>query len=374
MNKRDIGSKSQRWVVKIGSALLTDDGKGLDVAAIAAWVDQLTQLCDQGIDLVMVSSGAIAEGMARLGWSSRPTEIYNLQAAAAVGQMGLVQCYEKHFARHQRVTAQVLLTHDDLSNRKRYLNARATLQALVSNKVIPIVNENDTVVTDEICFGDNDTLAALVANLIEADLLLILTDQAGLYNKDPRQHQDATLLHQVRAGDDSLENMAGKTGGVLGSGGMYSKVQAAKLAARSGTHTIVASGREQDILLRLHRDEELGTLFFPEQEPLLARKQWLAGQLQAKGDVWLDAGAEAVLLKQGKSLLAVGVTKAEGDFMRGAMVRIKNPQGKVIAHGLVNYNLEEVNKIKGLSSHCIADTLDYVGEPELIHRDNLVLL
>ncbi len=374
MSKRTIGAISQRWVVKIGSALLTDDGKGLDMTAIAAWVDQLTDLCDEGIDLVMVSSGSIAEGMARLGWTQRPTEVYNLQAAAAVGQMGLVQCYEKHFARHQRITAQVLLTHDDLSNRKRYLNARATLQALMSNKVIPIVNENDTVGTDEICFGDNDTLAALVTNLIKADLLLILTDQAGLYDKDPRHNKDAKLLQQVRAGDDCLESMASKTGGVLGSGGMYTKVQAARLAARSGAHTIVASGREDNILLRLRQNEILGTLFTPDQEPLLARKQWLAGQLQAKGNVWLDAGAEKVLLEQGKSLLAVGVTKVEGDFIGGAMVRIKNPQGKVIAHGLANYNAKEVEKIKGLASRDIADVLGYMGEPELIHRDNLVLL
>ena len=373
MSKRTVGAASQRWVVKVGSALLTDDGKGLDTQAIAGWVDQLASLCASGVELVLVSSGSIAEGMVRLGWDKRPTEVYNLQAAAAVGQMGLVQCYERNFGRHGQHTAQILLTHDDLSNRKRYLNARATLQALVGYGVVPIINENDTVVTDEIKFGDNDTLGALVANLVHADLLVILTDQDGLCDKDPRHHADAKLLTQVQAGDPSLDAMASSKGGVLGSGGMFTKVQAAKLAARSGTPTIVANGREQDILLRLRQDEIMGTLFTPDQEPLVARKQWLAGHLQAKGEVWLDAGAVEVLQQQGKSLLSVGVTKVEGDFSRGEMVQIKDPQGAVIGRGLINYKADEAVQICGVASNQIASVLGYDNEPELIHRDNLVL-
>ena len=377
MNKpshRGLGVGSQRWVVKIGSALLTADGKGLDTQAIAGWVDQLATLCASEVELVLVSSGSIAEGMVRLGWDKRPTEVYNLQAAAAVGQMGLVQCYERNFARHGKHTAQILLTHDDLSNRKRYLNARSTLQALVDYGVVPVVNENDTVVTDEIRFGDNDTLGALVANLVEADVLVILTDQDGLCSKDPRHHADAELLYEVQAGDPALDSMAGSKGGALGSGGMFTKVQAAKLAARSGTQTIVANGREKDILLRLREDELLGTLFVTDQEPLVARKQWLAGHLQVKGEVWLDAGAVAVLQQQGKSLLAVGVTKIVGDFSRGEMVQIKDPQGLVLGRGLINYKAAEANLIVGLASNRIADVLGYVNEPELIHRDNLVLV
>ena len=374
MSKRNVGTTSQRWVVKVGSALLTDDGKGLDTQAIAGWVDQLAGLCTSGVELVLVSSGSIAEGMVRLGWDKRPTEVYNLQAAAAVGQMGLVQCYERNFGRHDKHTAQILLTHDDLSNRKRYLNARATLQALVGYGVVPIVNENDTVITDEIKFGDNDTLAALVANLVEADLLVILTDQDGLCNKDPRYYNDAILLHEVQAGDPDLDAMASSKGGALGSGGMYTKVQAAKLAARSGTHTIVANGREREILLRLRQDELLGTRFTPDQEPLVARKQWLAGLLQSKGEVWLDAGAVKVLQRQGKSLLSVGVTKVVGEFSRGEMVQIKDPKGTVIGRGLINYKSEEADKITGVASNRIASVLGYVNEHELIHRDNLVLV
>ena len=373
MSKRTVGASSQRWVVKVGSALLTDDGKGLDTQAIAGWVDQLASLCASGVELVLVSSGSIAEGMVRLGWDKRPTEVYNLQAAAAVGQMGLVQCYERNFGRHGQHTAQILLTHDDLSNRKRYLNARATLQALVGYGVVPIINENDTVVTDEIKFGDNDTLAALVANLVHADLLVILTDQDGLCDKDPRHHADAKLLTQVQAGDPSLDAMASNKGGVLGSGGMFTKVQAAKLAARSGTQTIVGNGREENILLRLREDEMLGTLFTPDQEPLVARKQWLAGHLQAKGEVWLDAGAVQVLKQQGKSLLSVGVTKVEVDFSRGEMVQMKDPQGEVIGRGLINYKAREAAQICGVPSNQIASVLGYDNEPELIHRDNLVL-
>ena len=364
----------QRWVVKIGSALLTDDGKGLDKQAIAGWVDQLAQLRQQGVEIVLVSSGSIAEGMVRLGWAQRPKEIHNLQAAAAVGQMGLVQCYEESFSRHGMRTAQILLTHDDLTHRERYLNARGTLRALVSHDVIPVVNENDTVVTDEIRFGDNDTLGALVANLVEADLLVILTDQDGLCDKDPRHHADAKLLSQVHAGDPALIPMASGSAGTLGSGGMLTKIQAAKLAARSGANTIIANGRTTGVLRRLRQGETLGTLFIPDQEPLLARKQWLAGHLKAKGELHLDAGAVKVLTQQGKSLLSVGVSLVKGNFTRGDMVLILDSHGQTIARGLVNYSSSEAFQIVGLASGSIESILGYVAEPELIHRDNLVLL
>ncbi|MDC9721041.1 MAG: glutamate 5-kinase, partial [Gammaproteobacteria bacterium] len=349
----------QRWVVKIGSALLTDDGKGLDKLAIAGWVDQLALLRKQGVEIVLVSSGSIAEGMVRLGWASRPKEIHKLQAAAAVGQMGLVQCYEESFSRHGMRTAQILLTHDDLTHRERYLNARGTLRALVSHNVIPVVNENDTVVTDEIRFGDNDTLGALVANLVEADLLIILTDQDGLCDKDPRHHADAKLLTQVQAGDPTLISMASGPAGSLGRGGMLTKVQAAKLAARSGANTIVANGRTADVLQRLRQGETHGTLFVPDQEPLLARKQWLAGHLKAKGELQLDAGAAKVLKQQGKSLLSVGVTQVNGEFTRGDMVLMLDIEGQVIARGLVNYSSSEAQKILGLATSAIEPTLGF---------------
>tara|TARA_B100000767_G_C19745381_1_gene528240 strand:+ start:755 stop:1879 length:1125 start_codon:yes stop_codon:yes gene_type:complete len=374
MTSHLAAASGQRWVVKIGSALLTDDGKGLDKQAISAWVDQLAQLRQQGVEIILVSSGSIAEGLVRLGWTRRPKEIHNLQAAAAVGQMGLVQCYEESFSRHSMRTAQILLTHDDLTHRERYLNARGTLRALVSHNVIPVVNENDTVVTDEIRFGDNDTLGSLVANLVEADLLVILTDQDGLCDKDPRHHADAKLLTQVHAGDPALVSMASGPAGGLGSGGMLTKIQAAKLAARSGANTIVANGRTANVLLRLRKGEGLGTLFVPDQEPLLARKQWLAGHLKAKGELHLDAGAARVLTQQGKSLLSVGVNLVKGDFTRGDMVLIQDSNGITVARGLVNYSSLEALKIIGLASHSIESVLGYMAEPELVHRDNLVLV
>ncbi len=376
MTNHLAAASGQRWVVKIGSALLTDDGRGLDKKAIAGWVDQLVQLRQQGVEVVLVSSGSIAEGIVRLGWSQRPKEIHKLQAAAAVGQMRLVQCYEEIFSRHGMRTAQVLLTHDDLTHRERYLNARGTLRALVDHNVIPVVNENDTVVTDEIRFGDNDTLGALVANLVEADLLVILTDQDGLCDKDPRHHDDAQLLTRVHAADPDLIAIAMASGsaGSLGSGGMLTKIQAAKLAARSGANTIVAHGRTADVLLRLRLGESLGTLFVPDQEPLLARKQWLAGHLKARGELHLDTGAARMLTQQGKSLLAVGVTSVKGDFTRGDMVLMVDPHGQTIARGLVNYSSLEASSIMGLASSSIESSLGYVVEPELIHRDNLVLV
>lgn len=363
---------SRRWVVKIGSALLTNDGEGLDLAAIGRWVDQLAQLRRDGVEVVLVSSGSIAEGIVRLGWSKRPHEVYKLQAAAAVGQMGLVQAYETNFKRHDTHTAQILLTHEDHSDRKRYLNAQATLKTLLSVGVVPVVNENDTVVTKEIRFGDNDTLGALVANLVEADALILLTDQNGLYTADPRSNPGATLIPEAMAGDSALDAMAGG-GGVLGQGGMATKVRAAKLAARSGAVTLIASGREDDVLLKLRDGAGLGTMLVPEKSPMAARKQWIAGHLQARGTLTLDAGAVTALVERGKSLLPTGVRAVTGSFSRGEMVVLSDEHGKVIGRGLVNYGIEDAQKIIGQPSSRIEALLGFVGEEELVHRDNLVL-
>lgn len=364
--------QARRWVVKIGSALLTNDGQGLDSEAIRRWVDQLAVLRQQGVEIVLVSSGAVAEGMTRLGWSARPNELNRLQAAAAVGQTGLVQAYEANFQRHGTHTAQILLTHDDLTNRNRYLNARAALKTLISMDVVPVVNENDTVVTDEFRFGDNDTLAALVANLIEADGVVLLTDQQGLFTGDPRSNPDAELISEVRAEDESIIAMAGG-GGKLGRGGMATKVRAARLAARSGAVTLIASGREEDVLLRLKAGEQLGTLLVPERSPMAARKQWIAGHLQARGTLVLDAGAVAALSERGKSLLPAGVRSLSGRFTRGEMVLMTDESGKVVARGLVNYGAADAEKIMGKPSALIESLLGYVSEEELVHRDNLVL-
>lgn len=364
--------QGQRWVIKIGSSLLTNDGQGLDQPAIAGWVDQIAQLRRQGIEVVLVSSGSVAEGMTRLGMRSRPNELHQLQAAAAVGQMGLVQTYEACFKKHDMHTAQILLTHDDLSNRKRYLNAKGTLGSLLKWGVVPVVNENDTVVTDEICFGDNDTLAALVANLVVADALIILTDQQGLFDADPRSNPQAQLISEAEANDSRLESMAGD-GGALGRGGMITKVRAAQLAARSGAATVIVSGRESDVLLRLRQGESLGTLLTPPCSPQAARKQWLAGHLRAQGTLVLDSGAVNVLRNSGRSLLPVGVKAVSGRFSRGEMVLCIDEQQQIIARGLVNYDIEEARKIIGQPSHKIAEILGYVAEEELVHRDNLVL-
>lgn len=369
---RDKLRKARRWVVKIGSALLTNDGQGLDEAAISRWVDQLAALKQQGVEVVLVSSGAVAEGMTRLGWNVRPKELNRLQAAAAVGQMGLVQAYEANFQRHGTHTAQILLTHDDLTNRNRYLNARAALKTLLEMGVVPVVNENDTVVTDEIRFGDNDTLAALVANLIEADGVVLLTDQHGLYTADPRSNPQAELISQARAEDEALIAVAG-SGGKLGQGGMATKVRAAKLAARSGAVTLIASGREDDVLLRLKKGEVLGTLLVPDRSPMAARKQWLAGHLQARGTLVLDAGAVLALTERGKSLLPAGVKGLSGEFTRGEMVLIADEAGRIVARGLVNYGAADARKIVGRPSSMISATLGYISEEELVHRDNLVL-
>jgi glutamate 5-kinase len=374
VNTREQLGKSRRWVVKIGSALLTNDGRGLNLEGIGAWVAQMGELRRQGIELVLVSSGAVAEGMSRLGWKKRPHALHELQAAAAVGQMGLVQAYESRFQAFGLHTAQVLLTHDDLSSRKRYLNGRSTLRTLLGLGVVPVVNENDTVVTDEIRFGDNDTLGALVTNLVEADLFVILTDQDGLFDRDPRQDPAAKLVGEAQANDPALDAMVGGSAGALGRGGMFTKLRAARLASRSGASTLIAYGRQPDVLTRLAGGEPLGTLLLPDREQEAARKQWIAGHLQMRGSLVLDAGAVRVLREQGRSLLAVGVKAVQGEFGRGEMVACADENGREVARGLVNYNAAETRKIMGLPSSRMEEVLGYVDEPELIHRDNLVLL
>lgn len=365
--------RSPRWVIKIGSAMITNAGQGLDRAAITSWSEQLAELHQAGKELLLVSSGAVAEGMRRLGLKRRPRALYELQAAAAVGQMGLVQAYESSFQRHGIRTAQVLLTHDDAADRKRYLNVRRTLRTLLEMRVIPVINENDAIVADEFRFGDNDTIGALIANLVEADLLIILTDQRGMFDRDPRLHADARLISEAAAGDPELELMSG-AGGTFGRGGMLTKVRAAAKAARSGASTMIAWGREPDVLRRIARGEPLGTLLRPAQSRLAARKRWLAAQLQVRGRLLLDAGAVRVLRESGRSLLPVGVTAVEGDFSRGELVACLGPEGREIARGLVNYSAPEAARIIGKPSEQIETLLGYVDEPELIHRDNLVLL
>ncbi|MBV1871652.1 MAG: glutamate 5-kinase [Gammaproteobacteria bacterium] len=364
----------RRCVIKVGSALLTDDGRGLSQSGIQRWVTQIAGLRAQGIEVVLVSSGAVAAGMATLGMEVRPHALNLLQAAAAVGQMGLVQHYESCFKKHGLHAAQVLLTHEDLADRTRYLNARSTLLSLLELGVVPIVNENDTVVTDEIRFGDNDTLGALVANLLEADLLLVLTDQDGLYDKDPRLSPDATLITEAGSLDASLDAMAGESRGDLGRGGMSTKLSAARLAARSGAHTVLANGRTENIINRVIAGDGLGTLLLADQSAVTARKRWLAGHLQMRGELVLDKGAVRVLRQEGKSLLAVGVLLVSGSFLRGEMVRCLDEQGQEIACGLSNYSASETQLIAGVSSSQIEATLGYVAEEELIHRDNLVLV
>jgi glutamate 5-kinase len=367
-------SEARRFVVKVGSTLVTNRGAGLDASAIARWAGQVATLRQQGKEIILVSSGAIAEGMQRLGWKRRPSAMHELQAAAAVGQMGLAQAYESCFRELGLRTAQVLLTHADLADRQRYLNARSTLLTLLGLGIIPVINENDTVVTEEIRFGDNDTLAALVTNLVEADCLIILTDQDGLYTDDPRVNPGASLIRQAQAGEPGLEAVAGGTGSAIAKGGMLTKVLAAKRAARSGAQTVIASGSEPDVLLRLAAGEAIGTRLSPQTTPLAARKQWLADHLQVAGRLSLDAGAAKALRSGGRSLLPVGVKKVEGEFERGAVVACVSPEGAEIARGLVNYNAQESRRIAGRASSEIETILGYVDEPELIHRDNLVVL
>src|ERR1019366_376913 len=371
---KTVLTQCKRIVVKVGRSLVTNQGAGLDLNALGNWARQIAALNASGHEMVLVSSGAIAEGMQRLGWSTRPTSIHNLQAAAAVGQMGLVQAYESCFRQHDLHAAQVLLTHADLADRERYLNARATLTTLLSLRVIPIINENDTVVTDEIKFGDNDTLGALVTNLIDADVLIILTDQSGLYTADPRKDPSATLISEALAGDAQLESMAGSAGSHIGRGGMLTKILAAKRAARSGAHTVIASGHERDVLLRLLQGESLGTLLTAPTLTLAARKQWLADHLQVAGKLVLDAGAIKALRSDGKSLLPIGVKSVSGEFERGAVVACVSENGQDIARGLTNYNAEEARRIANHASQEIESLLGYGGDTEIIHRDNLVLL
>ena len=364
---------ARRIVVKVGSSLVTNEGRGLDEAAIGEWCRQLAALATEGREVIMVSSGAIAEGMKRLGWTTRPRELHELQAAAAVGQMGLAQMYETKLREHGLASAQVLLTHADLADRERYLNARSTLLTLLGLRVLPVINENDTVVNDEIKFGDNDTLGALVANLVEADLLVILTDQKGLYSADPRKDPAARFIQEARAGDAALEAMAGGAGSSIGRGGMITKVLAAKRAAGSGASTVIAWGRETDCLLRLARGEIIGTLLVAPTQKSQARKRWMADHLQLRGAVTVDAGAVAKLRDEGKSLLTIGMTAVEGDFHRGEVIAVRDPRGQEIGRGLANYAAAEARLLCRKPSSEIEKLLGYVAEPEMIHRTNLVV-
>lgn len=371
---KSVIQNAQRIIIKVGSSLVTNDGRGLDHGAIARWAAQIAGLRALGKQVVLVSSGAIAEGMLRLGFEQRPTDIHELQACAAVGQMGLAQIYETSFRAHQLGTAQVLLTHADLADRERYLNARSTLTTLLRLGVVPIINENDTVVTDEIKFGDNDTLGALVANLIEADALIILTDQHGLYSADPRKDPNAVLIQQGEAGDPALEAMAGGAGSSIGRGGMLTKILAAKRAAKSGAHTIIAWGRDSDVLARLAQGEAIGTQLVAQTGQLTARKQWMADHLHTAGQVVLDAGAVQKLSKEGKSLLPIGVIEVKGEFGRGAVITCVSEQGEALARGISNYSSTETRRIMRKPSSEIEALLGYVEGQELIHRDNLVLI
>lgn len=377
-NNFDVLRNARRIVVKVGSSLVTNEGRGLDEAAIGEWSRQLAALVRaqgaQRREVIMVSSGAVAEGMKRLGWSTRPRQIHELQAAAAVGQMGLAQMYETKLREQGMGSAQVLLTHADLADRERYLNARSTLLTLLSLGVVPVINENDTVVNDEIKFGDNDTLGALVANLVEADALIILTDQKGLYTADPRRDPTAQFVHEARAGDVALEAMAGGVGSSIGSGGMITKIIAAKRAAGSGASTVIAWGREPDVLLRLAQGESIGTLLVAQTAKTQARKQWMVDHLQLRGAVAVDAGAAAKLRAEGKSLLPIGMTAVEGDFSRGDVIAVRDPAGSEIARGLANYASAEARLLCRKPSAEFQSLLGYMAEPEMVHRDNLVLM
>lgn len=367
-------SQAKRVVVKIGSSLLTDGGRGLNRQAIAAWVKQMAVLRQQGVDVVLVSSGSVAEGMSRLKLKSRPKTLHELQAAASVGQMGLVRRFEDEFQEHGLLAAQVLLTHDDLSDRQRYLNARSTLLTLLDFGVVPVINENDAVATEEIRFGDNDTLGALVANLVEADLLILLTDQLGLYDANPSLNPEAKLIKHISVNEGLLDEVAGGSISGLGRGGMSTKVRAARLAARSGAATVIVSGKLEQVITEVFGGADLGTYLIPDIAPLAARKQWLAGQLQLKGSLTLDDGAVKILQSAGKSLLAVGVKAVEGHFQRGDLVSCCDSQGQEIARGLINYGADEAAKIAGKASSEFESLLGYADDEELIHRDNMVLI
>lgn len=367
-----VVQQARRLIIKAGSSLVTNEGRGVDLDAVSRWAGQIAGLRAAGKDVILVSSGAIAEGMRRLGWTQRPREMHQLQAAAAVGQMGLAQAYETAFRERGMVAAQVLLTHADLADRQRYLNARTTLLTLLEQGVVPVINENDTVVTDEIKFGDNDTLGALVTNLVEGDVLIILTDQSGLYSADPRKHADARLISQADAEDASLQAMAGGAGTGIGTGGMATKVTAARRAARSGAHTVIASGREPDVLLRLARGEVVGTQLLAGHAKLAARKQWMADHLQLRGWVTVDDGAARRLRAQGASLLPVGVVEVQGDFERGDVIAVRDSNGVEVARGLSNYAASQARRIMRHPSTEIEAILGFSEEPELVHRDNMV--
>ncbi len=371
-SNREKLKQSKRWVVKLGSALLTDKGCGLKHERLDSWIAQIAALDKQGIEVVIVSSGAVAEGITRLGWKQRPTQVHQLQAAAAVGQMGLIQAYEFGFQKYGMHTAQILLTHEDVANRERYLNARTSINTLISLGVIPIINENDSVATDEIRFGDNDTLAGMVANLIEADVLVLLTDQNGLYTADPSKDKNAALLHEVSVDDAELDNYAGE-GGVLGRGGMRTKIKAARIAAHSGTQTLIASGNEADVMLRIAAAETIGTLFVGNEVTVNARRLWLAGQGKMKGSVSVDDGAVRALTENNKSLLPVGIRQVNGEFNRGEVIACLDMNGKEIARGLTNYNSSQAKTIMGKTSQEILDLLGSLDEDEFIHRDNLLV-
>ena len=370
----DVLKNARRIVVKVGSSLVTNEGRGVDAQAVGNWCRQMAVLAGQGREVVMVSSGAIAEGMKRLGWKVRPKEVHELQAAAAVGQMGLAQIYESKLREHGMGSAQVLLTHADLADRERYLNARSTLLTLLSHKVIPVINENDTVVNDEIKFGDNDTLGALVANLVDADALVILTDQQGLYSADPRKDPNALFISEARAGAPELERMAGGAGSSIGRGGMLTKVLAAKRAASSGASTVIAYGREADVLVRLVAGEAIGTALVASTQKMAARKQWMVDHLQLRGTVVVDDGAASKVRAEGKSLLPVGVTDVLGEFHRGDVIAVRNLAGIELARGLANYGSSEARLIARRPSGEFERLLGYTAEPELIHRDNMVLM
>ena len=371
--ERETIKSTKRWVIKIGSALITDNGCGLKHDNLDNWVNQISALRERGIDIVIVSSGAVAEGLTRLNWKNRPNIIHKLQAAAAVGQMGLIQAYETCFQKYNKQTAQVLLTHDDISNRTRYLNARTSLNTLLQLGVVPIVNENDTVAPDEIRFGDNDTLAGLVANLIDAELLVLLTDQNGLYTSDPRKDSSAELIEQAKADDESLEKYAGDSSN-YGRGGMLTKLKAASIASKSNTQTIIASGNESSILLKIANSEKVGTLLTTSEDTLQAKKQWLANQAYLKGSVTIDSGAVTAIIKSGKSLLPIGVKSITGEFKRGEIISCIDLDGKEIARGLSNYDSIQATSIMGKSSEEIGELLDCKDEDELIHRDNMILI
>ncbi|MDA1073989.1 MAG: glutamate 5-kinase [Proteobacteria bacterium] len=373
-DKRSGFASARRIVVKIGSALLTDPHKGIALDDITDWCNQINGLLGAGRQVVLVSSGAVAEGVARLGLGKRPETLHELQAVAAVGQMGLVQAYERAFSRHQRHTGMVLLTHDDFANRQRYLNARSTLTTLLRLGVVPIINENDSVATDEIRFGDNDTLAALVTNLMQADLLIILTDVDGVFEKDPRSNPGASPIAACDVSDPRLDQVSGATAGAFGRGGMLTKISAARTAATSGANTVIANGRTPDVLTRITQGDEIGSLLVASVSPLVGRKQWIRNQQRSKGELRLDAGAVSALQRKGVSLLPVGVVSVSGEFKRGDLVRCTDAQGRTVAQGLVNYSSVEAAKLTGCASDQIATRLGYAAEPEMVHRDNLVLL